>query len=117
MARPKGSKDKKPRMRNPNSPNPPPPPLGSVRNPDGRPRKGESMGEILRGIIKREEMEKICKQLVEDAMSEDDALRDRARRELFDRIDGRAKQAIEATGKDGSGLTINVTRFGEEGKA
>lgn len=57
--------------------------------------------------------QKIALSLMQDAESADYKIRSEARSELIDRTDGKAIQAIEATGKDGEALippTVHVYR-------
>lgn len=81
---------------------------GEVRNPNGRPKKGETLTDILREHCDKMITEKsggkvaikiaLARKMVAMALSGDMA----AIRYVYDRIDGLPKQALEHSGEIGS---------------
>ena len=65
---------------------------GSVWNPDGRPKKGESFTEALREHINKNELAKKLSELV-------DKKNLAAIKYAYDRLDGRPTERIEQTGE------------------
>jgi hypothetical protein len=83
---------------------------GQSGNPGGRPKKGESLTEILRaqgelppGKTGKARKELIGEKLWRLALSGDKF----AIRYVYDRLDGRSKETKEISGPDGAGIEIH----------
>jgi hypothetical protein len=71
-------------------------------------------GAIKRALVRRyggidDGLNAIADKLIEDAISGEYNEREKARREIADRLDGKAKQQIEASGPDGTPLVFTLT--------
>jgi hypothetical protein len=83
---------------------------GQVANPNGRPKKGTSLTEILRelgdvppGKTGKARKELIAEKLWRLALSGDKF----ALRYVYDRLDGKPKETKEISGPDGEGIEIH----------
>jgi hypothetical protein len=84
---------------------------GEVRNPRGRPKKGETLIEILRSkldekIPKSQSAYKdmVVMRLIQLANSGDLG----ALKYIFDRMEGSPRQAVEHTGADGGPIEVDM---------
>ena len=81
---------------------------GASLNPGGRPPRGWTWAELLEEAFEEEDetgtpAKKIAVRKLVEKTKEGDVL---AFREAMDRMDGKAKQALEHTGKDGGPITV-----------
>jgi len=85
---------------------------GEIRNPSGRPKKGESLMEILRQKLddtipksKSTYKDMVVMRLIQLANNGDLG----ALKYLFDRMEGSPRQQLEHTGADGGPIAIQMS--------
>jgi len=80
--------------------------VSGVLNPNGRPPKGESLTEVLRERLDKEE---IADRLIALAMDGDVP----ALKYIYDRIDGRPKESVSMEHKGGFSVSVLPDGFGK----
>lgn len=86
-------------------------------------RTGAEKGKIWRDAIRRavngspKRIDKLARRLVELAETGEGPTAIAALKEIGDRLDGKPKQQIEATGEGGGPLTIQIVRFADDSTA
>ena len=74
---------------------------GVVSNPNGRPKSGESMTDVLKSMVDKDE---IAAKLIQIAKKGNFA----ALKYVYDRIDGMPKQAVEHSGDAANPMSIKI---------